>query len=63
MEPSITINGHTLSDAQAMSVRVAVTSFRADLDQPSAADALGPIAAAYAARLDEVLASMFRTQS
>lgn len=57
-EPSIIINGQKLTPAQAMAVRVAITSYHAEMHQP---DALGDdehgqaMAKAYAARLGEVL--------
>lgn len=53
-EATITINGVTLSHAQAMSVRVAVTSFRFDLADPEQAELLGEIGKLYDARLIEV---------
>jgi hypothetical protein len=33
-EPRITINGHPLTEAQAMTVRVALNSFDMDLNKP-----------------------------
>lgn len=57
-EPTITINGHPINSAQAMAVRVAVSSFHTEMGAP---DALGDdehgrlMAAAYRARLTEVL--------
>lgn len=56
-EPRITINGHELSQAQAVAVRVAITSFHAETEiehrrHPAERD---EIAAAYHARLSEVL--------
>lgn len=55
MEPEITINGVKLSNAQAMAVRVAVSSFDADCGE----DAHGlAMSAAYTARLNEVFRIM-----
>jgi len=57
-EPNIIINGHTLTPAQAMAVRVAVSTFYAEMSDP---DALGDsehgkaMATAYHQRLEEVL--------
>jgi hypothetical protein len=57
-EPTITINGYELTPAQAMAVRVAVTSFHAEMSY-ILPDAIGqPRADAYAARLTEVLRLM-----
>ena len=56
-EPEITINGVRLAEAQAMTVRVALTSFEHEMIQP---DALGKdehgrrMADAYAERAREV---------
>ncbi len=55
-EPTIIVNGHSLTDAQAMAVRVAVTSFDEEL-RPMC-ERLGSIADAYQARAREVLAFM-----
>lgn len=57
-EPCIQVNGRVLSDAQAMAVRVAVTNFHTETAEPETKADLGPIADAYHARLDEVLALM-----
>jgi hypothetical protein len=60
-EPRITINGVQLTSAQAMTVRVAVTSLLMEMGEP---DALGGtevergIAAGYRARATEVVALM-----
>lgn len=53
-EPEIQINGITLTYAQAMSVRVAVTSFRWDLSNSEHRKALGRIGDLYDMRLAEV---------
>ena len=50
-EPRIQVNGVWLSEGQAMAVRVAVTSWRLDRDHVAG---VGPIGAAYDARLSEV---------
>lgn len=54
-EPSISINTHYLTDAQAMAVRVAITSFHAETADEGCREELGPIADAYHLRLSEVL--------
>ncbi len=54
-EPYIQIGEHVLTEAQAMAVRVAVTSFHAETGAEGCREALGPIADAYHARLGEVL--------
>lgn len=54
-EPHIQIGEHVLTEAQAMAVRVAVTSFHAETAAEGCRDELGPIADAYHARLGEVL--------
>jgi hypothetical protein len=54
-EATITINGRVLSFAQALSVRVAVSSFRLELADPAFAAGLGPeLAANYDAHLQTV---------
>ncbi len=55
-EPSITINGHTLTLGQAMTVRVAVESFAGELHANGLGeDATGKsICAGYLARIDEI---------
>lgn len=55
-EPIITINGVTLTEGEAMTVRVMLTNAASELENPSADDALGPIANAYRARLRDILA-------
>ncbi len=56
-EPTITVDGRPLTEAQACAVRVAICSYRWQVSEP---DALGSdptghaIAAGYAARLAEV---------
>lgn len=54
-EPYIQIGDHVLTSAQAMAVRVAVTSFHAETADQGCRGELGPIADAYHARLGEVL--------
>ena len=56
MEATITIDGHTLTEGQSMSVRVAITAFLMELnnDKEFAAD-LGQIGIQHHARLTEVL--------
>lgn len=54
-EPTIAVNGRTLTEAQAMSVRVAVGHFLMELGDDAYADQLGhPLGANYADRLREV---------
>jgi hypothetical protein len=53
-EADIIINGTLLTQAQAMSVRVAVTSFRFELAEPELAEGLGEIGKLYDERLIEV---------
>ncbi|MCP3471356.1 hypothetical protein NLM33_13545 [Bradyrhizobium sp. CCGUVB1N3] len=56
MEATITIDGHTLTEGQSMSVRVAITAFLMELkNDKQFADSLGLIAVAYQARLTEVM--------
>lgn len=55
MEPKIQIGGHVLTEAQAMAVRVAVTTFHIETGTEENRADLGPIADAYHARLGEVL--------
>lgn len=58
-EPSIQINGRMLTDAQAMSVRVATTSFHMEVsDDAEIRNGLGLIADGYRDRLGEVLKLM-----
>jgi hypothetical protein len=58
IEPKIQIGDYVLSEAQAMAVRVAVTSFYAETGDEEIGFDLGPIADAYHARLGEVLTVM-----
>ena len=54
-EPTILVNGHTLSFAQAMSVRVAVSSFRLQLGDPAFQAGVGKhLARNYDAHLNAV---------
>ena len=56
MEPTITIDGHKLTEGQSMSVRVAITAFLMELkNDKQFADGLGVIGIAYQARLTEVM--------
>ncbi|UEM11916.1 hypothetical protein J4G43_046995 [Bradyrhizobium barranii subsp. barranii] len=56
MEPTITIDGHKLTEGQSMSVRVAITAFLMELkNDKQFADSLGVIGIAYQARLTEVM--------
>ncbi len=60
-EADITISGVVLSEAQSMTVRVAVSSMQMQLGDPEFSAALGKVADAYRARLGEVLALIMRT--
>jgi hypothetical protein len=55
MEATITIDGHTLTEAQSSSVRVAITAFLMEMSDKQFAESLGQIGIAYHARLTEVL--------
>lgn len=62
-EPSITINGHELTQAQSMAVRMAITNFHAETADPHALgrDEHGlRMCTAYHLRLDEVLKIILR---
>lgn len=65
MEPRITINGATLTEAQAMALRVAVESFSLDLRENGLGDdALGQqIKTHYLARIHEIIGLMTHNQS
>lgn len=61
-EPVIIINGRVLSVGEAMAVRVAVCSFRVELEDPEEREALGEeLAAAYRAQLLKVERTMLAT--
>lgn len=55
MEAKITIEGHELTMGQSMAIRVAVTSFLLQLQDPRFRRDLGSIAWGYQQRLDEVI--------
>lgn len=57
-EPSITINGRQLTDAQASTMRVAIANFLVELSDPKFMLALGEIGPLYRARAGEVQALM-----
>jgi len=57
-EPRIQIGDHVLTDAQAMAVRVAVSTFHIECVDDGFREEVGPIADAYHARLGEVLTIM-----
>ncbi len=60
-EPYITVNGVALTDAQAMSVRVACTSFLTEMSDPNVlgTDAIGKsIVSEYRDRIQEVVSIM-----
>jgi hypothetical protein len=54
IEASVTINGRTLSFAEAMSLRVAVGAFRIQLEDPVFRAGLGAVATNYDAHLARV---------
>jgi hypothetical protein len=54
IEASVTINGRMLSFAEAVSLRVAVSAFRIQLEDPAFREGLGPIAASYDAHLARI---------
>lgn len=58
-EPIITVNGETLTKAQAAVVRVAVTDLFHAMNDPERRKELGPIATGYELRSREVLRLMF----
>ena len=59
-EALITINGHTLTDAQAMTVRNAIESFSGTLEQGLGDDEHGKrMVAMYTARIDEIRRMIF----
>jgi len=60
VEPDITINGRTLSFAEAMAVRVAIGSFRISLSDPEMRRQLGPLATNYDHHLAAVEYTMLR---
>ncbi len=55
VESDIVINGRTLSFAEAMTVRVAMSSFSMYVNEPETAKALGPIAEGYQAHCASLL--------
>lgn len=58
-EPTIIINGAELTDAQAMTVRVAVTSFAIEMNEPNALGVGGdPLAKAYSQQATVILSRM-----
>jgi hypothetical protein len=60
MEATIIIDGHTLTEGQSMSVRVAITAFVLELKNDKIfAESLGPISIAYHTRLTEVLQMIY----
>jgi hypothetical protein len=53
-EPQITINGTQLTEAQAITTRVAIVNFLIELQDDDFVLKLGPIGALYKARLTEI---------
>lgn len=62
LEAAVTIDGRALTQAQVTTIRVAVTSFRRELQDPAERAALGPIGDAYEARLRELEAMLVRVR-
>lgn len=60
-EPVMTINGTTLTAAQAMTVRVAIEAFASDLTEGLGEDETGKaITAGYKARINEIRELIFQ---
>jgi hypothetical protein len=59
-EPHIIINGHELSEAQAMTVRVALTLFGMELENDQFRDDLGGMGRLYQMRQREIVALMVK---
>jgi len=55
-EPVITINGATLTEGQAMTVRIAVESFAFFLED----NGLGELGSAFQSRIEEIRALIFK---
>ena len=53
-EPHVTINGHELTQAQAMTMRVAINLFSIELQDDKFRDDLGGMGRLYQARLREI---------
>ena len=53
-EADIIVNGHLLTTAQSLTVRVAVSSMLMDLAEPEHMEALGGVGPLYKARLLEI---------
>jgi hypothetical protein len=58
-DPLITINGKPLSDAQAMTVRVAIENFASDLNDPDFN--VGPIEVHYKQRIAEIRIELYQS--
>jgi hypothetical protein len=61
-EADITINGHMLTFAESMTVRVALTSFQMFVAEASNREALGAVATGYQAQLRSILTMIFEGQ-
>lgn len=60
-EPAITINGERLTEAQAMTVRVAIETFSLHLSSEETADVLGmDITQGYLRRIGEMRSFIYR---
>jgi hypothetical protein len=57
-EPHIIINGHELNEAQAMTVRVALSLFAIELENNKFRDDLGAMGRLYQMRQREIMALM-----
>lgn len=62
-EATIVVNGTTLTEAQSMTLRVALGSFLIDLGDPEYMAALGPIGALYQGVAYEVQALILRRRA
>jgi len=62
IEANVTINGHALTFAEAMALRVAVSSFRMFVNNPAMRDGLGAaLAEGYDRSLQNIEAHMIKT--
>lgn len=61
-EANVCINGHTLTLAQSMTLRVAIGSFLIDVNNPEFASELGPIGEGYRRCLGEISLMLHKTE-
>ena len=57
-EPSIVINGLTLTEEQACTVRIALANLRIELSDPKFKNACGALGVTYTRSIDEIQAIM-----